>query len=54
MPNKSYLNYQVNYNTTKNNYVNNFYLSQMDKRSSYISRSTNKKISSDKYLFKNI
>ena len=36
-------------NKTKNNYMNNFYISQMDKRSSYISRSTNKKISSDKY-----
>lgn len=38
-----------NNNKTKNNYMNNIYLSQMDKRSSYISRSTNKKISSDKY-----
>ena len=38
-----------NNNKTKNNYMNNFYSSQIDKRSSYISRSTNKKISSDKY-----
>ena len=38
-----------NNNKTKNNYMNNFYLSQKDKRSTYISRSTNKKISSDKY-----
>ena len=33
---------------TKNNFINNIYLSQKEKRPQYISRSTNKKLSSDK------
>ena len=35
-------------NKTKYNFFNNIYISQKDKRSQYISRSTNKKISSEK------